>query len=138
MSLIFVDTNVLVYAYDKADPDRHRKARAILKKLWIDQSLVLSTQVLQEFYVTVTRKLVQPLSPQQARDIMRDYQIWPIQSPTAADVLAASELQEVEQLSFWDAMIVTAAQNVGATTLLSEDMQHRRRIGMLQIVNPFR
>lgn len=138
MSLIFVDTNVLVYAYDRADPGRHRKAQMTLKKLWLDQSLVLSTQVLQEFYVTVTRKLAQPLSPQQARDIMRDYQIWPIQSLAAADVLAASELQEVEQLSFWDAMIVTAAQNAGATTLLSEDMQHGRRIGTLQIVNPFR
>ncbi len=135
--LTFVDTNVLVYAYDADAGNRHDAAQAILVELWNGRTGAASTQVLQEFYVTVTRKLSTPVARQTAREIMSTYRAWPIHRPEIADVIAASELEEHHSLSFWDALVVTSAQRVGAHTLLSEDLQDGRRIGELVIVNPF-
>lgn len=133
---IFVDTNILVYAHDADAGNKHDAAQLVLKQLWENNQGVLSTQVLQEFYVTVTAKLAKPISKSAARDVIRNYQAWSVYSPTIDDVLAASDLQEHQGFSFWDALIVIAAQRLGAVELLSEDMQPGRQIGHIRIIDP--
>jgi predicted nucleic acid-binding protein len=138
MSVHFIDTNILVYAYDADAGDKHAKARRLLEHCWKAGSGVISTQVLQEFYVTVTKKLPTALPKSQAREIIRTYEVWPVYRPTAQDVAAASKLDEEHQLSFWDALIVLAAQKSGADTLLTEDLHEDLQIGSLKIVNPLK
>ena len=138
MTLKFIDTNVLVYAYDADADDKHLKAQEILRDCWENKSGTVSTQVLQEFYVTVTRKLSKSIPIQKARDVIQTYRAWPTYSSSIEDIIAASELEEQHQLSFWDAMIVIAAQMSKATILITEDLQDGRQIGSLKIINPFR
>ena len=134
---VFVDTNVLVYSYDADAGQKHDTARSVLIDLWGSRTGAVSTQVLQEFYVTVTRNLPEPLAKRAARDVIDTYQAWPVHRPGVDDVIMASELEERHQLSFWDALVIVSAQRSGARTLLSEDLQDGRRVGELVIVNPF-
>lgn len=134
---IFVDTNVLVYSYDLDAGAKHDTARSVLKDLWESRTGAISTQVLQEFYVTSTRKLPKPLTRQTAREVIGTYRSWPVHRPEVDDVIVASELEERHQLSFWDALVIVSAQRSGARTLLSEDLQDGQRIGELVIINPF-
>ena len=132
----FVDTNILVYAYDSDAGAKHDYAKERVIDLWDQGTGVISAQVLQEFYVTVTRKLSKPLGKRVARDIVATYDAWEIFRPGALDIVAASEMEERFLLSFWDALIVTAATRCGATTLLSEDLQHGMVIEKTTISNP--
>ncbi len=134
---VFIDTNVLVYSYDIDSGPKRDTARSALVDLWRSRSGAVSTQILQEFYVTVTRKLPKPLTQRAAREIIDTYRAWPVHRPEVDDVIAASELEERHQLSFWDALVIVSAQRSGAQTLLSEDLQDGQRIGELVIVNPF-
>jgi predicted nucleic acid-binding protein len=133
----FVDTNVLVYAYDADAGDKHEAAKEVLTRLWIDETGLISTQVLQEFHVTVTRKLRAPLDRRRAREVVATYGAWEPHRPSVDDVLAAAELEERHQLAFWDALIVVAAQRSGAALLLSEDLQDGRRFGDVTVASPF-
>jgi len=133
----FVDTNILLYAYDVADEHRHPLALEWLERLWVDGTGVISTQVLQEFYVVATRKLERPLPRAAAREVVADYSTWPVVQVDPTLVLSASLIEEQETLSFWDALIVGAAQRAGAATVLSEDMQHGRMVAGVTIENPF-
>ena len=135
--IAFVDTNVLVYAFDRQAGSRHDLARLLLADLWASGAGALSTQVLQEFYATTTRKLAQPLSRGAAREVVEAYRRWPVLTIGPSDIVAASELEERHSLSFWDALIVVAAQRSGAVRLLSEDMQAGRRFAGLVVENPF-
>lgn len=134
---VFVDTNILVYSYDTDAGQKHDTARSVLMDLWGSRTGAVSTQVLQEFYVTVTRKLPKPLAKRVAREVIGTYRAWPVHRPEVEDVIAASELEDRHQMSFWDALVVVSAQRSGARTLLSEDLQDGRRIGELVIINPF-
>lgn len=134
----FIDTNVLVYAHDTDAGDRHATAKALLAELWESRSGSLSTQVLQEFYAVVTRKFKPPMPPGKARGIVAAYGEWCDISTEPQLIIAASRLEEEHTLSFWDALIIQAAINVGADRLLSEDLQEGRRFGPLTIENPFR
>jgi predicted nucleic acid-binding protein len=99
---------------------------------------LLSTQVLQEFYVNVTRKIKPPLTPSAAREVVRDYAPW-VESPiTPSTVVRASEIGEIWQVSFWDGMILAAAEQSRADRLLTEDLSHGTRIAGIEIVDPFR
>ncbi len=138
MNLIFIDTNVLVYAFDADAGSKFDKAQAILKDCWGNQSGSLSTQVLQEFYVTVTKKLTHKVDKQSARNIVQVYKAWSVHQITPEDILDASEFEEQNKLSFWDSLIVIAAQKKGADTLYSEDMQDGQKFGSLTVVNPFK
>ncbi len=138
MNLVFVDTNVLVYAFDADAGFKFEKAQSILKDCWNNQSGLLSTQVLQEFYVTVTKKLTKKVDKQAARNIVQVYKAWSVRSITAEDIIDASEFEEQNQTSFWDSLIITIAQKTGAETLYSEDMQGGKKFGSLTIVNPFK
>jgi predicted nucleic acid-binding protein len=134
----FVDSNVLVYAHDSDAGERHRRAADCLEELWATRSGRLSTQVLQEFYVNVTRKIAAPLSRDAAREVLRDYTPWVESLVTPATVIRASEVSEIWQISFWDGMIVAAAEQSRAERLLTEDLSHGSRIAGIEIVNPFR
>ncbi|MGO9560309.1 MAG: PIN domain-containing protein [Acidimicrobiales bacterium] len=134
---VFVDTNVLVYAYDSEAGEKHEKARAVLMDLWGSRKGATSTQVLQEFYVTVTRKLPKPLTRRVAREVVDTYRAWPVHRPEVDDVISASELEERHHMSFWDALVIISARQSDAQTILSEDLQDGRRISGLVISNPF-
>lgn len=134
---VFVDTNVLIYAYDLDAGPKRAVAAAILKELWSTRLGLLSTQVLQEFYVNVTRKIPSRLAPAVAREIISAYCAWPVQILEPEMILRASEIEERHQLSFWDALIVTAALAGHAAKILSEDLQPGKTIEGVLIENPF-
>jgi len=133
----FVDTNILIYAYDVDAGAKHATAADVLRRLWHNGYGVLSTQVLQEFYVNVTAKIPKPITPGEARAVISRYLAWPVEANTADAVIRASEIQERHHLSFWDALIIAAAVKAGALTLLSEDLNHGQVIEGVKIVNPF-
>ena len=133
----FVDTNVLVYAHDADETEKQPIARAALEKLWADRSGVISTQVLQEFYVVATRKFKPPMRKSEAREIVTLYASWSVIQVDIGLILDAAILEERVQLSFWDALIVEAARRAGAVRLISEDLQAGRRIAGIEIQNPF-
>lgn len=136
-SRAFVDTNVWVYAVDSAD--RRKQARAIEV---IDREkrvgLVVSAQVLGEFYVTVTRKLATPLSPEAALEDVRSMTRQSVVALDARLVEAGIVGAQAWQLSYWDALLVVAARTAGADRLLSEDLQDGQLIDGVTIENPFR
>lgn len=134
----FVDTNILVYAHDMDAGPRHDIAAALLRQLWEAREGVLSTQVLQEFYVNVTRKIPKPISRKDGRDLVQTYTAWRVIGVEPADVLAASDYEERFRLSFWDALILVSALKANADRLVSEDLQAGQRIRGLQITNPFK
>jgi len=132
----FIDTNILVYAHDRDVQSKHEIARDVLRDLWNSGSGVLSPQVLQEFYVTVTRKIAVPLPRDAARLVVSTYSIWCI-DVTPADVAAAFRIEDDAKIGFWDALIVASAAKAGASKILSEDLNSRQRIAGVQIENPF-
>jgi predicted nucleic acid-binding protein len=136
--LDFVDTNVLLYAYDRSAGDRHERAATLVGELGARRGGALSVQVLQEFYVTATRKIAKPLDHDTTVARLRTLGRWPLHIPAAHDVVEAAELAVQAQLSFWDAMIVSSARSMGCTNLWSEDLNHGQRIGDVTIRNPFR
>jgi predicted nucleic acid-binding protein len=133
----FVDTNVLVYAHDRSDTEKQAIAQRVLDELWQSRTGALSTQVLQEFYVVATRKFDPRMSAEVAREILALYGEWSVTAVDLAMILDASVLEEAQQLSFWDALIVEAARRSGAQRLLTEDLQADRVIGGVRIENPF-
>jgi len=134
---VFVDTNVLIYAHDLDAGLKHDRAVAILSDLWENENGIVSVQVLQEFYVNVTRKISDPLTPALARGVIRNYLAWQIAPNDPSTVLSASEIAERNQISFWDALIVASASNAGADRILSEDLNHGQMIEGVVIENPF-
>jgi predicted nucleic acid-binding protein len=134
---VFVDSGVLVYAHDAGSSGKQRIAANAVAEILDARSGVLSIQVLQEFYSTVTRKLRSAITREVARDLLRGYASWTIQPLTAEGVVAASFLEQRHQLSFWDALIVQTAVLAGAKKLLSEDFQHGQSISGVRIENPF-
>jgi predicted nucleic acid-binding protein len=133
---IFIDTNVLIYAHDSDAGAKHKIASAILRELWSERTGVLSVQVLQEFYVNVTRKIAAPLPKQLARLVVDSYAIWCV-GTTAADIASAFRIEDESGIGFWDALIVSCAAKSGATRVLSEDLNAGQRIAGILIVNPF-
>jgi predicted nucleic acid-binding protein len=134
---VFVDTNVLVYAHDVDAAEKHLLARDLVSQLWDTRTGVLSTQVLQEFIVVVTRKVLTPISVAQARRAVRNYSAWELVVNDSKIILQATEIQEAHQLSFGDALIVSAAFAVNAAVIATEDLNHGQRIEGILIRNPF-
>lgn len=133
----FVDTNVLVYAFDSTDPARHAPAAQLLSRLMDEDRLRLSTQVLQEFYVTMTRKGRPPWSPDRALAKLDDFAAWPVVVNDLALLREAVLLSRDAVLSFWDALVIVAAVRSGAGTLYTEDLNHGQVLRGVRIVNPF-
>lgn len=136
-ALQFVDTNVLVYAHDRSMGKRHDLAVALLQELWTSRLGCLSVQVLQEFYVTITRKPKHPLSVEDASDIIRQLATWRVYRPGPQDVLDAIALHDRHGISFWDAQILTSAARAGCEIVWSEDLGADRRYGEVTVRNPF-
>ena len=132
----FVDTNVLMYAHDVAAGTKHQIANMVLRELWSEHSGVVSVQVLQEFYVNVTRKIPVPLSKEMARQVVSNYAIWCTET-TSAEISAAFQIEDESRIGFWDALIVSSAAKSGAMRILSEDFNAGQRIAGIIIENPF-
>ena len=133
----FVDTNVLVYAHDVTAGDKHSRARALVEELWNAREGCLSVQVLQEFFVTTTRKIPKPLDAPAATRIIGDLAYWHVHAPAANDVLAAIEIHQRTGASFWDAMILRSAKELGCGTLHSEDLNPGQAYEGVRVSNPF-
>ncbi len=132
----FVDTNVFVYAVDASSPAKRIRAQSLLADL--ADSIVISTQVLLEFYVTATRKLAKPLSPEDAERRVHELSGTDVVEVTVPLVRTAITLSREHRLSLWDALIVESARARGCRRLFSEDLQHGRKFGNVRVENPFR
>ena len=136
-NLQFVDTNVLIYAHDLSAAAKRIRARDLLQDLWESGSGCLSIQVLQEFYVNVTRKVAKPLAPEIAAQIISDLAVWRVHRPGGQDVLDAVRRQARYRISFWDAMIVISAIQLGCQTIWSEDLNPGQVYQGVTVRSPF-
>ena len=134
---IFVDTNVLVYARDPDHPGKQERALAWIGHMWASGEGRISAQVLNEYYVTVTRRLTPGLSHAEARADIEDLFTWDPQPVDGGLIQQALEIGQSSQLSHWDALIVAAAQRAGSSHLLTEDLNDGQRIGTVTVLNPF-
>jgi predicted nucleic acid-binding protein len=132
----FVDTNVLIYAHDVDAKAKHEVAKNVLRELWSQRTGVLSMQVLQEFYVNVTRKIATPLPKDAARLVVSSYSIWCTET-TPAEIASAFRIEDESRIGFWDSLIVAAAAKSGAMRILSEDMNSPQTIAGVRVENPF-
>jgi len=134
----FVDTNVLVYAVADDDPVRQLAAQTLVDTLAAAQALHTSTQVLQELYVVLTRKVRRKFTSAEAIDYLDRIARAPVTTTDYRMVRQAAELSDRDAFSFWDALVLVAAARSGATRLYTEDLQHGRTVLGVEIVNPFR
>lgn len=133
----FVDTNILLYAYDVSSEEKHRRALALVSKLWDSGMGCLSIQVLQELYVNLTRKIPRPLTPLKATRIIEDYGQWRLHKPELKSVIEAAYIQQRNKLSFWDAMIICSAKEMGCRNIWTEDLNPSQSYEGIIAVNPF-
>jgi predicted nucleic acid-binding protein len=134
----FVDTNILVYAYDSDAGRKHNLAVELIDDLWITESGILSTQVLCEFFVTITQKIPNPILIEQARQTIDDYaSSWEIAIINKDTILNAIDVMKNCTLSFWDALIWSAAKQSGAKRIYTEDFHHGSIIDSIEFINPF-
>jgi predicted nucleic acid-binding protein len=133
----FFDTNVLVYIFDSSAPNKRIRALQLLEQAIKAGLAVLSTQVLQEFFVTVTRKLPVPLTNEQAKRAVQDFARLPVVQVDPEIILNAIDTMQRYRLSFWDSLIIQAAFRSGATVIYSEDLQPGQTIETIRVENPF-
>lgn len=135
-AVVFVDTNILIYAHDADAGPKRARAETVLRELWASGVGRLSVQVLQEFYVNATRKLATPVAHIFAREVVSSYGTW-VREPTTADtVTRAIDVAAMAQISFWDALIVASAEQADAGEIYSEDLNAGQAIAGIRIVNP--
>jgi len=135
---VFLDTNILIYAHDKDSGEKHSIALAIVKDLWAKRTGVLSNQVLQEFYVGVTRKIQKPITKSEAREILRAYICWSIKEIAPISIVRATEIEEKHRISFWDALVIVAAYEAKCEKILTEDLNSGQIIEGVLTENPFK
>ena len=134
---IFLDANIIIYAFDVSAREKHEEARKILAELWGSGRGLLSTQVLQELFVSVTRKIPSPLPLSTAKEIVKDLLQWEVMINDGESILEAADIQAKQNFSFWDSLIIQAAIRGGASLLLSEDLSDGQTIRGVTIKNPF-
>ena len=134
---MFIDTNILIYAFDVSAGKKHQVASHILNDLWNSGLGVLSTQVLQEFYINVVQKIQKPIDQKMAQEIIRDLLKWHVVVNNGDSILDAIDISDKYGYSFWDSLIIEAALTGGVSVLLSEDLQHGQVISGVTISNPF-
>lgn len=135
-SLVFIDSNILIYAYDRSAGVKREAAKALIRRLWDERSGCISVQVLQEFFVNVTRKIPSPLEAYEAREVISDFFYWRVHRPGASDVLSAIDIHQRLEISFWDAMIVGSAAAQGCSALYSEDLNEEQHYDGVEVINP--
>jgi predicted nucleic acid-binding protein len=136
--LVFVDTNILVYAYDRTAGPKHTAAVRLMEQLWENENGCLSIQVLQEFFVSTTKKIPLPLESEVVRDIISDFSHWRVHTPEASDLLQAIDLHRNYLISFWDAMVLQSAVRFNCSHLLSEDLNAGQTYSSVKVINPFK
>lgn len=134
----FFDTNILVYAFDKKEPEKQAIAKRLISQFGSDGQLIVSTQVLQELYVTLSKMGQQSLPAEDAEEIVNDFAEYPLVQVDKMIISSAMKRHRSEAFSFWDSLIVEAALQANCQILFSEDMQDGRQIGQLVIQNPFK
>lgn len=134
----FVDTNILLYAHDASSGLKRTRALNLLEHLWTTGQGVISTQVLQELCINLRRKLKTPLPVDQIRHLVQDYSSWEVIVNTSDSVIQALEIEVRYKVSFWDALIIQAAETAGASILYSEDLSAGQKYGAVEVVNPLR
>jgi predicted nucleic acid-binding protein len=132
----FVDTNILVYAHDRSAGAKHQRAQKLVEQLWDSGDGVISTQVLQELCINLRRKAGNPLPVDEVRLLLRDYLAWEVVTNSPDSVLRALDIELRFKISFWDALIIDAAEAAGASVLYSEDLSAGQRFGAIRVVNP--
>ena len=132
---VFLDTNILVYAVTSDDREQAKRQRAL--EIIETEDFAISAQVLQEFYGTVTRKLAEPLTPEQALAWIEELEVFPCVATEASLVKNAIEISVRYQTSYWDGAILAAAESIGVPRLYSEDLNHGQRYGSVEAINPF-
>ena len=132
----FLDTNILLYAHDSSQGVKHRRALALVERLWRTGEGALSAQVLQELCVNLRKKVVRPFSNEETRRLIEDYLTWQVLASAPDSVLEAMSIEIRHKISFWDALILEAAIRSGATVLYSEDFSDGRIYGPIRVVNP--
>lgn len=137
-SKYFVDTNILMYAHDRAAGPKHERARQLIEHLWVTGQGALSTQVLQELCVNLRRRVANPLPSDEIAKLVEDYLSWEIVINTPQSILAALGIEARYKVSYWDALILHAAESCGAAVLYSEDLSGGQHYGAVQVVNPLR
>lgn len=135
---VFFDTNILVYANDSSEPYKQQIARELIKKALAGQTAVISVQVLSEFWVTVTGKIKQPLPEAFAEKEIELFGLMEIVDTNLMVFKDALKIQKLSKLSFWDSLILSAANSASCKTVYSEDMQDGQEISAMRIVNPFK
>ena len=135
---VFLDSNILVYAYDKHDLKKQTKAQAILRDSIKNESAVLSTQVLGEFFVVVTRKIKEPLSLADAEKIINIISVLPVEEIDLPLVKRAIDTQKHYGISYWDSLILAAAERSGCDKVLSEYLNDGQQYNGVLIENPFK
>lgn len=135
---VFVDTNLLVYRFDTTEPEKQRRAELWHEHLWRERSGRLSIQVLQELYSSLTRKLDVPMEAAEARTAVQALLAWNPVPVTARTIEGAWRLEDRYSLSWWDALIVSAAQIAGCRHLLTEVLSHEQELDGVRVVDPFR
>jgi predicted nucleic acid-binding protein len=133
---VFVDTNILIYAHDRTAGRKHERARQLIERLWESGLGVMSTQVLQELCVNLRRKIAKPLSTDEVRELIQDYLSWEIILNTPESIVQALELEARYKISFWDALILQAAESAGASVLYSEDLSAGQKYRAIKVINP--
>ena len=134
----FLDTNILVYAFDVSAGRKHEVAKRIVIDLWDTKDGILSTQVLQEFFVSVTKKIPKPMDAGLAREIVSDLLKWDIIINDKNSLLEAIDIHIRYNYSFWDSLLIQAAIRSGAALLLTEDLTDSQKIKGISIKNPFK
>jgi predicted nucleic acid-binding protein len=132
----FVDTNILIYAHDRSAGRKHDRARELVESLWASGEGVLSTQILQELCINLRRKVAHPLPVDEIRSLIQDYLSWEVVVNSPESVIQALETEVKYKISFWDALVLNAAETAGAAVLYSEDLSAGRRYGSVQVINP--
>jgi predicted nucleic acid-binding protein len=133
----FFDTNVLVYGFDLSNRQKYDVASELIREAFEKRIGVISTQVLKEFYVTVTQKIPIKMDMTDAEQAVRNFSVWKVVETDVALILKAIHVQRRHGLSFWDAMVVAAARVSGCAVLLTEDLSHDTFLDDLHILNPF-
>lgn len=133
----FFDTNILVYAFDRSNRDKYDVASGLIREAYEKRVGVISTQVLKEFYVTVTQKIPRKMDMGDAEQAIRNFSVWTVVETDVALILSAINIQRRHSLSFWDAMVVAAARVSACSVLLTEDLSHDTLLDDVHILNPF-
>jgi len=134
---LFLDTNILVYAYDNHEPDKQRIAQQLLKESIAQESAVLSVQVLGEFFTVVTKKIKPPMSADNAGRIIATLRILPVEVVDYSLVERAIDTHIRYSIHYWDALVVAAAERANCTTIATEDLNPDQKYNGIAVFNPF-